>query len=76
MYRQIWKTSAAFLALMKLPGCEGMSRAVNTQTAKLGELNRKLNAFLEQNRRLAVVLELIGRMDKNLEKLQARLNDN
>ena len=65
MYRQIWKTSAAILALVKLSGCEGMSRAVNTQTAKHGELNCKLDVILEQNRRLAVALELTGRMDKN-----------
>ena len=50
-----------------------MSPAVNTQTAELGELNRYLDVILEQNPRLAVVLELIGRMDKNLEELQAQL---
>ena len=55
MYRQIGKTSAAILALMKLSGCEGMSQAVNTKIEKLGELNRKLDVILVQNPRLAVV---------------------
>ena len=32
--------------------------------------------ILEQNRRLALVLKLTGRMDKNLEKFQARLGGN
>ena len=51
VYQQIQKPSAAILALMKLPGCEGMSPAVDTQTAELRELNRKLDVTLEQNRR-------------------------
>ena len=50
--------------------------AVNTQTGTLCELNCKLDAILEQNRRPAVVLELTDRMDKNLEKLQARIGGN
>ena len=53
--------------------CEGRIRAVNNQMAALSELNRKLDAILEQSRRL---LELTGRMEKNLEKLQAQLSKN
>ena len=62
---------------MKLPVmCGETCWAVNTQTGMLCELNHKLDVILEENRRLAVVPELTGRMDKNLEKLQARLDGN
>ena len=62
--RQIRKMSAAIQAFIKLPAmCEGMSRAVNTQTVALAELNRRQDVILEQNRRLFVVLELNGGMD-------------
>ena len=47
---------------------------VGTET--LCELNCKLDAILEQNRRLAGVREPAGRMDKNLEKLEAQLGRN
>ena len=50
LYRHIQKTSAAIQVFMKLPVmCEGMSRAVNTQTTVLSELNCKLDGILEQN---------------------------
>ena len=65
-YRQIRKTSAAVVATVKL--CDGTGRSVNVQTETLSELNCKLDAFLEQNRRLPV--ELTDRMDKDLEKLE------
>ena len=51
---------------------EGMSRAVSTQTVALGVLD----VILEQNHMLAVVLELFGRMDKNVEKFLAQLSEN
>ena len=82
VYQQIQKVSAAIQVFIKLPVmCEGMSLFA------LGELNHRqdvifkqnhglLGVILEQKRDLSVVLELIGRMDKNLEKFQARLSEN
>ena len=53
-----------------------MNGAVNSQTAELGELNHSQDVVLEQNHRLLdLVLELIGRMVKNLEEFLARLGE-
>ncbi|MED6246807.1 hypothetical protein ATANTOWER_023901 [Ataeniobius toweri] len=61
-YRKIWKTSAAVLATARLPSlCEGICRAINTQTEMLREQNRKLDVIL-QDRRLAAVPGLRGEM--------------
>ncbi|MEQ2315305.1 hypothetical protein AMECASPLE_020956 [Ameca splendens] len=59
-YREIGKTSAAVLAIARLPGlCEGICRAINTQTEMLREQNGKLVVIL-QDCRLAVVPGLRG----------------
>ena len=64
---QIWKMLAAIPVIVKLPVvCDGICQAANSQTGTLCELNRKLD----------VILELTGRMDKNLEKVQAWLGGN
>ncbi|MED6272669.1 hypothetical protein CHARACLAT_032762 [Characodon lateralis] len=60
LYREIGKMSAAVLAISRLPSlCEGICRAVNTQTEMLREQNRKLDVIL-QDRRLAAVPGLRG----------------
>ncbi|MED6240601.1 hypothetical protein ATANTOWER_024233 [Ataeniobius toweri] len=61
-YHEIGKTLAAVLAIARLPGlCEGICRAINTQTEMLMEQNCKLDVIL-QDRRLAVVPGLTGEM--------------
>ncbi|MED6234379.1 hypothetical protein ATANTOWER_028225 [Ataeniobius toweri] len=46
-YREFGKTSAAVLAIARLPGlCEWICRAINTQTEMLREQNRKLEVIL------------------------------
>ncbi|MEQ2220479.1 hypothetical protein ILYODFUR_005913 [Ilyodon furcidens] len=62
-YREIGKTLAAVLAIVRLPGlCEGICRAINTQTEMLREQNHKLDVIL-QDRRLAAVPGLRGEME-------------
>ncbi|MED6269069.1 hypothetical protein CHARACLAT_029183 [Characodon lateralis] len=55
-YREIQNTSAAVLAIVRLPGMyEGICRAINTQTEMLCELNRRLDVILTQDRRQVAV---------------------
>ncbi|MED6286965.1 hypothetical protein CHARACLAT_011569 [Characodon lateralis] len=66
-YREIGKTSAAVLAFARLPGlCEGICRAINTQTEMLRDQNRKLDVIL-QDRRLAAVPGLSSDLAKDQE---------
>ncbi|KAK5618185.1 hypothetical protein CRENBAI_021053 [Crenichthys baileyi] len=60
-YRKICKISAAVQSTPKLPGMfEGIFRALSTQTDMLREQNHKLDAILEQDRRLAAFPGLKG----------------
>ncbi|KAK5607814.1 hypothetical protein CRENBAI_010819, partial [Crenichthys baileyi] len=55
-YREIQKTSAAVLAIVRLPGMyDGICRAINTQTEMLLELNRRLDVILTLDRRQVAV---------------------
>ncbi|MED6283578.1 hypothetical protein CHARACLAT_010302 [Characodon lateralis] len=68
-YREIQKTSAAFLAIVRLPGMyEGICRAINTQTEMLHELNSRLDEILQDRRQVAVP-GLRGEMGLILEKI-------
>ncbi|MED6245300.1 hypothetical protein ATANTOWER_001422 [Ataeniobius toweri] len=61
-YHEIGKTSAAVLAIARKPDlCEGICRAINTQTEMLREQNCKLDVIL-QACRLAAVPGLRGEM--------------
>ncbi|MEQ2281876.1 hypothetical protein AMECASPLE_034775 [Ameca splendens] len=63
-YREIRKTSAAVLAMVRLPGMyDGICRAINTQTKMLHELNRRLDVILTQDRRQVAVPGLRGEME-------------
>ncbi len=63
-YRKLRKMQVAILANEKLSiMMEGMSRAVNTQTQAICELNRKQTA----------ISKLLSKMDDNKEKLSAQL---
>ncbi|MEQ2246765.1 hypothetical protein ILYODFUR_002602 [Ilyodon furcidens] len=47
-YQEIQNTSAAVLAIVRLPGMyDGICRAINTQTEMLRELNRRLDVILK-----------------------------
>ncbi|MEQ2292651.1 hypothetical protein AMECASPLE_025128 [Ameca splendens] len=62
-YREIRKTSAAVLAVVRLPGTyDGICRAINPQTEMLRELNRRLDVILTQDRRQVAVPGLRGEM--------------
>ncbi|KAK5606496.1 hypothetical protein CRENBAI_020103 [Crenichthys baileyi] len=62
-YREIRKTSAAVLAIVRLPGMyDGICRAINTQTEILRELNRRLDVILTHDRRQVAVPGLRGEM--------------
>ncbi|MED6237592.1 hypothetical protein ATANTOWER_028683 [Ataeniobius toweri] len=62
-YREIRRMSAAVLAIVRLPGmCDGIFRAINTQTEMLRELNRRLDSILTQDRRQVAVPGLRGEM--------------
>ncbi|MEQ2280536.1 hypothetical protein AMECASPLE_020874 [Ameca splendens] len=62
-YREIRKTSAAVLAIVRLPGMyDGIYRAISTQTEMLRELNRRLDVILTQDRRQVAVPGLRGEM--------------
>ncbi|MED6292013.1 hypothetical protein CHARACLAT_029384 [Characodon lateralis] len=62
-YREIQKTSAAVLAIVRLPGMyDGICRAINTQTEMLRELNRRLDVIPTQDCRQVVVPGLRGEM--------------
>ncbi|MED6258174.1 hypothetical protein ATANTOWER_003824 [Ataeniobius toweri] len=62
-YREIQKTSAAVLPIVRLPGMyDGICRAINTQTEMLRELNRRLDVILTQDRRQVAVPGLRGEM--------------
>ncbi|MEQ2231543.1 hypothetical protein ILYODFUR_001492 [Ilyodon furcidens] len=62
-YREIRKMSAAVLAIVRLPGmCDGIFRAISTQTEMLRELNRRLDVILTQDRRQVAVPGLRGEM--------------
>ncbi|KAK5602744.1 hypothetical protein CRENBAI_001219 [Crenichthys baileyi] len=62
-YREIRKTSAAVLVIVRLPGMyDGICRAINTQTEMLRELNRRLDVILTQDHRQVAVPGLRGEM--------------
>ncbi|MEQ2253187.1 hypothetical protein ILYODFUR_029641 [Ilyodon furcidens] len=62
-YREIRKTSAAVLAIVRLPGTyDGIFRAISTQTEMLRELNCRLDVILTQDRRQVAVPGLRGEM--------------
>ncbi|MEQ2253871.1 hypothetical protein ILYODFUR_036999 [Ilyodon furcidens] len=62
-YREIRKTSAAVLAIVRLPGMyDGIYRAINTQTEMLRELNRRLDVILTQDCWQVAVPGLRGEM--------------
>ncbi|MED6243709.1 hypothetical protein ATANTOWER_025504 [Ataeniobius toweri] len=69
-YREIRSCSAAFLAIVRLPGMyDGICRAINTQTEMLRELNCRLDVILTQDRRQVAVPGLRGEMGEILEKV-------
>ncbi|MEQ2195630.1 hypothetical protein XENOCAPTIV_015946 [Xenoophorus captivus] len=71
-YREIRKTSAAVLAIVRLPGMyDGIFRAINTQTEMLLELNRRLDVILTQDHRR--FLDSWVTWDKSWRKLFARI---
>ncbi|KAK5618642.1 hypothetical protein CRENBAI_014604 [Crenichthys baileyi] len=73
-YQEIRKTSAAVLAIARLPCMyDGICRAINTQTEMLRELNRRLDVILTQDHREVVVPRLVVEWDKSWRKLFARI---
>ncbi|MED6234504.1 hypothetical protein ATANTOWER_032071 [Ataeniobius toweri] len=72
-YREILKTSAAVLAIVRLPGMyDGICRVINTQTEMLRELNRRLDVILRITGRLRF-LDSGVKWDKSWRKLFARI---
>ncbi|MED6281793.1 hypothetical protein CHARACLAT_025492 [Characodon lateralis] len=55
-YREIRRMSAAVLAIVRLPGmCDGIFRAISTQTEMLRELNRRLDVIITQDRKQVAI---------------------